>query len=122
MSRSDNIVARLDLLGSRWWFTDAVWLGVCVTIVLSAVLLDPSRQLVQLFGLDVPVLCTWRQLTGMSCPGCGLTRSFTFMAHGQVIEAFHMNWAGPILFSIVAVQLPWRGFKLARGHRVEDPG
>ena len=40
------------------------------------------------------------------CPGCGLTTSWSATIHGQLGEAFHAHWIGPILyiaFSIVSL-------------------
>jgi hypothetical protein len=110
----DALIDRIDYVGSRWWFTDVVFLSICGAIVLAAALLTPSTEAVSLFGMEVPVLCSWRQLTGMGCPGCGLTRSFTFMAHGRVVEAFRLNPLGPPMFLFVAVQVPWRVLRLVR--------
>jgi hypothetical protein len=81
-------------------------------VVLLAVLMGPSDDVVQLFGYDVPVLCAFRRLTGSACPGCGLTRSFAFMAHGMVRQAFEVHPAGPLAFVVVALQVPYRSWRL----------
>ncbi|WP_340537717.1 DUF2752 domain-containing protein [Nocardioides sp. GXZ039] len=47
---------------------------------------------------DGPILCPFRRLTGLPCPGCGLTRSWVYLAHGRWEDAFA---AHP--FGIVAV-------------------
>ncbi len=49
---------------------------------------------------DGPVLCPFRLLTGLPCPGCGLTRAWVYLAHGWWRESFA---AHP--FGIVAVGL-----------------
>lgn len=50
---------------------------------------------------DGPVLCPFRQLTGLPCPGCGLTRSWVYLVHGDVHAAVWANPFGPV--SILAV-------------------
>jgi hypothetical protein len=45
---------------------------------------------------------------GVECPGCGLTRSFSAAAHGDVIQAFHFNGMGPALFLLCLLQPPYR--------------
>jgi hypothetical protein len=112
-----SLIDRIDHVGSRWWFTDAVFLSICGAIVAAAVMLTPSTEAVSFFGVEVPILCSWRQLTGIPCPGCGLTRSFTFMAHGRFAEAFQLNMLGPPTFLFVAAQVPWRIVRLVRGSR-----
>jgi hypothetical protein len=47
---------------------------------------------------DGPVICPFRRLTGLPCPGCGLTRSWVYLAHGWWRESLA---AHP--FGIVAV-------------------
>lgn len=83
-------------------------------ILLLAALLSPSTEVVSLFGVELPVVCGFRNLTGTGCPGCGLTRSFAFMAHGQIVDAFQMNWIGPVLFAAFATQPPYRLYTAAR--------
>ncbi|MFO0628566.1 MAG: DUF2752 domain-containing protein [Polyangiales bacterium] len=54
--------------------------------------------------------CNFQEATHIPCPGCGLTTSFTNMAHGHVIDAFAAHLMGPLLFLItvgVALASPW---------------
>ena len=105
---------------SRWWFGHALVLALCGGVVVMAALLVPTPEVVSLFGVPVPELCVYRKALGLSCPGCGLTRSFSFMAHGAFLEALRMNWMGPPFFLVVASQIPYRVFRLIRG-RPADP-
>jgi hypothetical protein len=107
-------LARFEAAARRPWFGHALWLAICVGIVALSLLLSPSTEAVSLFGFDVPTLCTFRRLTGMGCPGCGLTRSFVFLAHGQLAEAFRLNPLGPVLFGVVLIQIPWQILRLYR--------
>jgi uncharacterized protein DUF2752 len=52
-----------------------------------------------------PVLCPFRLVTGLPCPGCGLTRSWVYLAHGHWGESFTANPFGVValLFVVVAV-------------------
>lgn len=93
---------------------------LALAVVLASVVLTPSDAAVSLFGWTVPPLCLWKQMTGMDCLGCGLTRSFTYMGHGQVAAAFGKHMAGPLLYTLVAAQIPLRGWRLLRSLRKRD--
>jgi hypothetical protein len=57
--------------------------------------------------------CAFHVLTGLDCPGCGITRALHHLLHGRIGEAFALN---PLLFAILiaaACALP----SLIRGHR-----
>jgi hypothetical protein len=51
-----------------------------------------------------PVLCPIRRATGVPCPSCGLTRSWTAVAHGRFGDGFRMHPLGPPAF-LAAVAL-----------------
>lgn len=53
-----------------------------------------------------PVLCPFRLLTGLPCPGCGLTRSFCAMAQGQWGDAIAYHLFGPALMAALVVGIP----------------
>ncbi|MBE6740803.1 MAG: DUF2752 domain-containing protein [Ruminococcaceae bacterium] len=44
------------------------------------------------------VLCPFRAITGLSCPGCGNTRAFTALIHFHFAESIKYNYAYPIEF------------------------
>ena len=84
-------------------------------IVLASVLLTPDPVHLSLFGWQLPPLCLIKAVTGHDCPGCGMTRSFTYMGHLEPSLAFRMHILGPPLWTAVAAQIPWRIVKLVRG-------
>jgi hypothetical protein len=86
-----------------------------VLVVAASVLLTPDPIALSLFGWQLPPLCLFKTLTGHDCPGCGLTRSFTYMGHLDPVAAFRMHALGPVLHAAVAAQIPWRIVKLLRG-------
>jgi hypothetical protein len=51
-------------------------------------LIDPSDP-------RLPTLCPYRAVTGLACPGCGLTRCVHALLHGNVSAAFNFN---PLVF------------------------
>ena len=50
---------------------------------------------------DGPVLCPFRAITGLPCPGCGLTRSWVYAAHGWWEESFASNAFGLVVVAAV---------------------
>ena len=62
-----------------------------------------------------PVICPFRLLTGLLCPGCGLTRSFVAAGHGELREAFRQHAFGPIVYAIFAAFVALKLAELARG-------
>ena len=52
---------------------------------------------------DGPVICPVRRLTGLPCPGCGLTRSWVYLVHGWWRESFLAHPFGPPAAALVVV-------------------
>jgi hypothetical protein len=42
-------------------------------------------------------LCYFKAITGLDCPGCGLTRAFSFLFKGHFRSAIGMNALAPVL-------------------------
>jgi hypothetical protein len=50
------------------------------------------------------ILCPFRALTGLLCPGCGMTRAFCALGHGELRRAIHFNALSPLLYlSLIVV-------------------
>ncbi len=47
--------------------------------------------------------CMFHQFTGLSCPGCGMTRAAHAVLHGRFAEAFRFNPMGMILLPVAVV-------------------
>jgi hypothetical protein len=53
-----------------------------------------------------PVFCLWRGLSGTPCWGCGLTRAFCSLVHGDVAAAIDFNvLIFPVVVSLAAFYL-----------------
>jgi hypothetical protein len=84
-------------------------------VVLSFVLQVPSDQRVVVAGLPrfpFPQTCMSRAWFGIECPGCGLTRSFILLAHGDWQGAWKMHRLGWLLALAVLLQFPYRIYAL----------
>lgn len=68
-------------------------------------------------NIALPDVCSYKRLVGVDCPGCGLTRCFISLLNGDLKGAWAFNPAGVLLFVVVVVQIPYRGFQLHRLRR-----
>lgn len=66
----------------------------------------------------LPHSCYSRAVFGVPCPGCGLTRSFVYLARGNWQFAWQEHRLGWLLAGIVALQFPYRLWALSRGGNV----
>lgn len=97
--------------------TDIAILALAAAVLaLSAFLQTRGGQDVVIPGLDVtlPDACHLRRWTGVDCAGCGLTRSFIRLAHGDPLGAWSYHPIGPFLFALVALQAPYRAWQIWR--------
>ena len=70
----------------------ALAVGACAVLLLAFSLYH--------FGPSAPWFpgCLFHQLTGLDCPGCGMTRAVHATLHGRFGEAFRFNPVGMVLF------------------------
>ena len=68
--------------------------------------------------------CTFRTLTGVNCPHCGLTTSFSWFVRGEFNNSMKANPAGLILASAGVAVLIWSMVVSIRGAFVitHEPG
>ncbi|UCG56142.1 MAG: DUF2752 domain-containing protein [Phycisphaerales bacterium] len=89
-----------------------VILLLCLVILVASWLLKADENGVHLFGFKWPMYCLLYKTVGIKCALCGLTRSFSSMAHGDFRRAFEFHRLGPALFAFVALQIPYRIYAL----------
>lgn len=66
-------------------------------------------------------VCLFHNLTGLPCPGCGMTRGFVAMGHGRIAEAWTANPFSPFVFVAACVYVVWF-LGCAVGLRIRAPG
>jgi Protein of unknown function (DUF2752) len=106
MALRDSNVGRVEHL----WI-----LGLALIAIFGSFLLQPSSTgglyvPIPVLGIRFPLpdACVSHAILGISCPGCGLTRSFTAVARGEMLAALHLNPCGPLLFLLCCLQIPYR--------------
>jgi hypothetical protein len=66
-------------------------------------------------------LCLFHAATDLQCPGCGMTRAFCAISHGEFALAWHLNPLSFHIYSLTALGLAYPFFanavseKLVRG-------
>jgi Protein of unknown function (DUF2752) len=97
-----------------------VLLAMCGGVLVLATMLSVQNQtqvVVPFFRQPLPELCLARRITGVGCPGCGLTRCFISLMHGDLAAAWQYNGSGLLLFGLMAAQIPFRSIQLWRIRR-----
>jgi hypothetical protein len=97
--------------------TPSARLGRPLALLAGAALLAPTLLRPDGHG---PVLCPLRRITGVWCPGCGMTRSFGWLAHGDLHQSLRYHPLAPLLLIegvIGAAYLLYR----RRAHRGDPP-
>ncbi len=61
------------------------------------------------------VLCPWRRLTGINCPGCGATRGIMALLRGDVSQALTLHPLSPVLLALIVLPTALAWWDLARG-------
>ena len=51
--------------------------------------------------------CTFKTMTGLPCPSCGMTTSFSLLMHGDPINSLRANWVGTGLALFCLALIPW---------------
>lgn len=59
--------------------------------------------------------CNMVVMTGKPCPACGMTTSFSLLAHGDVVGSAKANWVGTLMAAFGAALIPWAVVSAARG-------
>ena len=63
----------------------------------------------------LPSLCPFYNITGLPCPGCGLTRAFVSLGHGQWLESLHWHPLGWLIALVLACLWVRNGVYWLRG-------
>ena len=89
-------------------------LVVCSMTIAASVILDVRDVTAPFASIPLPGVCTFKRMTGLDCPGCGLTRCFVSLSHGRIWQAWEYNPAGLFLYGVAVFQIPYRIMQVRR--------
>lgn len=102
----------------RGWRRHREVLVVAAIVVVLAFALEVlPDQRVAFRGFErypLPPTCRSREWFGISCPGCGLTRSIVHLAHGNWQSSLSVHRLGWLMAAIIVFQIPYRALALRR--------
>ena len=91
----------------------ATILVVCLVALAFAAILTPGEHELTLFGLRWPFSCRLHDMFGIRCALCGMSRSFTALAHGDLAGSLAFHRLGPVVFALFCLQIPYQLYALA---------
>lgn len=83
-----------------------VGLGLTGIFVIAAMLNPDARGYGTHQQLGLPP-CYFQSATGLLCPHCGMTTSFSNLVRGHFAAAWQANPMGPLLAVLLTVAAPW---------------
>ena len=102
-----------------------VILAACGSILLFALLFRPVEpgDSLRIGGTPMPNVCIMKQVSGLPCPGCGLTRSLVAAGHWEWARSLSHHRIGILILAYLVLQsvarLAWLGLPgLREGTRV----
>ncbi len=63
--------------------------------------------------------CRFHQLTGLSCPTCGMSRSLFELTHFHLFESFKMHLFGPVIYFIALLLFLKLSFEVISGTTIK---
>jgi hypothetical protein len=92
-------------------------LVICLLALASLLAINAQDHVViPVLNLQLPETCASRQIFGFTCPGCGLTRGFIALMHGQWQQAWHYNPGVYLILFLVLTQIPYRGIQIRNAY------
>lgn len=88
-------------------FSHLVILIVCFCILAGAFIIEPAdseTSPIRLGRVPLPDVCIFKGITGLPCPGCGLTRSIVTAMHGDLDKSFAYHRIGLLTLAYIFLQ------------------
>jgi hypothetical protein len=101
----------VPLLMKRNFLPNLVIFIVSFGILFGSFVLTPPKNdssCVQLGNIPLPSICTFRSVTGIPCPGCGLLRSMVSALHGKIEKSLEYHRLGLVTIAYLLCQFFFR--------------
>ena len=88
---------------------------LCVTVKTTAFFLLAGViyiALFRVFGTGVP--CLFRRVTGLLCPGCGMSRALGALSRGDIRQAMEYNILSVTLLPVILLYLVFRSVRYVK--------
>lgn len=83
----------------------------CFGILAGALILAPTdsgNSYLELGRISLPQVCVFKNLTGLPCPGCGLSRSMVAAMHGELEMSLAHHRLGFLTLVYIFLQFMYR--------------
>ena len=91
----------------------AIVLVLCAGALAGAFLLRRDGEGLSLFGYPWPMHCRLYETFGIKCALCGMSRSFSSLAHGDLGASLRFHPLGPGVFVLFGLEIAYRIYALA---------
>jgi hypothetical protein len=88
-----------------------VVLIACFSILVGALVLAPADSgngYLEFGRISLPQVCIFKNLTGLPCPGCGLSRSIVAAMHGKMDRSLAHHRLGWLILVYIFLQFMYR--------------
>lgn len=102
--------------------THKMFLAISLLMIVTPFFLSCSTETearVFVGSRPLPGICIAKML-GASCPGCGMTRSFVYLTHGEVRESLKLHRIGALLYLYLVIQVGLRWYLLKRPEAAKE--
>ena len=117
LSCGDQNEAEMILIPSRFAIQTAPSRRLGGFVLLSGILF--ASVVISPFHREVFSLCLLKDLFGIPCPGCGLTRAFLFLGHGDIRSATELNVNSLLAFPLVILLWLHAAFNAATHNEIK---
>jgi hypothetical protein len=97
-----------------------VVLLICAAALALSAVLTPGGEGSSLFGYPWPWHCWLHETFGVKCALCGLSRSFSCLARGDIAAGLEFHRLGPAVFALFCLEIPYRIYAITVSPRRVD--